>query len=265
MPEYPVFTIEIKNTQPVELLDLTGSLLSLADEYKRFVAAQPIPSAPEDIKLYIKDIHSGSIVTDLIAMAPAALPFVEHAKVIVTFAKYLKTGIEYLLGRDPAAQRPSLTKQNLNNLSTFLEPIAKDGASQMNCHTTINGDVNYIFNVNSVEANAIQNRAKKEMDSLKEPVVGIKEKVVLYWYQARNDPRSQVGDRAIIESIGPLPVKTIFHTDAIKAEMLYVTENPFRTAYIVDVQVDTINDKPVIYKVLHVHERFERPMDQDGN
>lgn len=33
-------TIEIKNTEPVELMDLTHSLNSLADEYKKFLISE---------------------------------------------------------------------------------------------------------------------------------------------------------------------------------------------------------------------------------
>jgi hypothetical protein len=36
-------------------------------------------------------------------------------------------------------------------------------------------------------------------------------------------------------------------------------ENPFRMAYIVDVAVETINGRPVVYNVLAVHEKLERP------
>jgi len=261
--EYPVLTIEIKNKEPVELLDLTNSLLSLSDEYKRFMMQADISVVPEGIKLYIKEIRTGSIITDIIAMAPAALPFLEHAKTVVTFATYFRTSIEYLLGKT-VDKKPLLTKQNLNNIASFLEPIAKDSASQVNSHVTINGNITNIFNYNSVEANAIQNRAKKDIESLKEPVIGIKEKVLLYWYQARNDPGSKVGDRALIESIHKTPVKAIFLNDAIKAQMLYVPENPFRSAYIVDVQVDTINERPALYKILQVHERFDRPPETDS-
>lgn len=36
-----------------------------------------------------------------------------------------------------------------------------------------------------------------EINLMKEPISGIKEKVLLHWYQARNDPKSKAGDKAI--------------------------------------------------------------------
>jgi hypothetical protein len=51
MVEEYKFTIEIKNTKPVELIDLTNSLLSLADEYKRYLVSQSGPTLADEIKL----------------------------------------------------------------------------------------------------------------------------------------------------------------------------------------------------------------------
>lgn len=92
---------------------------------------------------------------------------------------------------------------------------------------------------------------------MKEPITGIKEKVVLYWYQARNDPKSQAGDHAIIESISPGPVKAVVDEET-KSKMLSGPENPFQLGYLVDVEVETINSKPSIYKVLNIHEKFDK-------
>jgi hypothetical protein len=111
--------------------------------------------------------------------------------------------------------------------------------------------------VASNDANALQNKLRKKIETLKEPVTGLKEKVVLYWYQARNDPKSQAGDRAIIESISKGPVRTVVNENT-KSEMLSGPENPFQLAYLVDVEVETINSKPSIYKVSNLHEKFNK-------
>src|SRR3712207_2028165 len=50
-------TVKIENKRPVELTDLTESLLSLGDEYKRFVAAHPDLSGTQNVRLYIKEIR----------------------------------------------------------------------------------------------------------------------------------------------------------------------------------------------------------------
>jgi len=248
-------TVEIKNSQPVELVDLTNSLLGLADEYKRFLVLRDGPVAAEQIKLYVKEIRTGSIITELIAIAPGALPFIEYAITIIDFSTFLNSVMNFFLGK--TNKSPEIDKRSYENFSKFLEPVAKDGGSQLNCHTTINGDVNVFLNIASNGANALQNKFRKEIELINEPITGLKEKVVLYWYQARNDPKSRAGDRAIIESISKGPVKATI-AEGIKSEMLTGPENPFQLAYLVDVEVETINDKPSVYKVSKVHEKFEK-------
>lgn len=255
-PESAVFTVEIQNQQPVELIDLTNSLLSLADEYRRFSGRQDVADV-EDVRLYIKEIRAGSIIADIVALTQNVLPYVGYATSVINFSIYLTKAYDFLIGR--AASKPTeLQKVNYENLSSFVEPVAKDNASQLNCHVTINGNVTQQITINSLEANAVQNRAKREISLMKESIIGIKEKELLYWYQARNDPKSKAGDKAVIESIQASPVKVIFNNDEVKSQMIY-GENPFTSAYVVDVEVGTIKGKPTIYKILNVHERIERP------
>jgi hypothetical protein len=89
-----------------------------------------------------------------------------------------------------------------------------------------------------MKANAIQNAIRREMDALKEPVTGFHEKVLMYWHQAKNDPQSTTGDKAIIECISTSPAKAVnSQTKARRRKLLSSSENPFRLAYVVDVAV----------------------------
>jgi hypothetical protein len=244
---------EIKKDKPVELIDLTNSLFGVADEYRRFLIKEGGPPAAEEIKLYVKKISSSNIVAELITASPGLLPIISYAKNISDFSKYLKMCIDFCLGK--ITKDPELEKNNYENINNIIEPVAKDKASQLNCSTIINGDVNFTFNVNSIEANAIQNDIRKRLESMKEPLTGTHKKVLLYWYQARNDPKSAAGDRAIIESIYMVPVKVIMDEE-IKADMLAGKDNPFKMGYIVDVEIQTIKGRPAIYKITRVYEKI---------
>jgi hypothetical protein len=99
----------------------------------------------------------------------------------------------------------------------------------------------------------------REIGMLREPVTGVHRNVVLSWYQAKKDMASHTGDRIIIESISLSPVKVLFDNDISKTQMLLGSDNPFLSAFRVDVAVETVNGKPVLYKILNVHERIEIP------
>ncbi len=252
-------TIEIKNKRPIELIDLTESLLSVGDEYKRFIAANPEFADSPGLKLYVKEIRAGSIVTELMALAPLALPFIHESKNLVEFAKYLKTTYEYFAGK--GKETPALIeKASYNNFTKIIETTAKDSGSQLVVNAFEGGQVVVNFNLNSTEANAAQNTIRRALEEMREPETRIHNQVLLYWYQARGDVKSNAGDKGIIESISAAPVKVVFENEKIKALMLLESgENPFRSVYIVDVFVETVTGKPALYKVSAFHERLDKP------
>ena len=55
------------------------------------------------------------------------------------------------------------------------------------------------FTINSTEANAIQNEISRKIEQLDEPEDHIHRRKIMYWYQAKFDPDSETGNRAIIE------------------------------------------------------------------
>jgi len=256
-----ILTIEYKNQQPVELTDLTSSLTAISNQYKRFVKSHALinPEEGVDVKLYIKEMKSGSIIADLIDQSYWILPLLSDTNTLYEFGKSLKDIIDYLLGN--FQQKPELTKQEYHDIAAIVEPIAKDNASQINVSTTNNiGEVHYHLHLNSQESNAIQNKASKEIEALLEPKSREQRGVVLYWYQARGGDlhSTPAGDRAIIESISNKPVKVFFAEEHLKGAMVLSENNPFTYAYLVDVSVETINGSPILYRVTALHDRIER-------
>jgi len=261
--ENTVLTVEINNKRPIELVDLTSSFLSLGEEYKRFVSLHPEFSEAPDVRLFIKEIRTGSVKADLMALATStvamAAPLFSDANSVIGFAKHLKSAYDYFLGKKE--DKPALHNTEYGNRSNIIEPIAKDRGSQINFITQNDNRTNvYLeFNLNSHEANEAQNLITRERLQLKAPETQPHTKKVLYWYQAKNDLFSKTGDRGIIESISPSPVKIEFEDEAAKDAMLHGRQNPFLTGYVVDVSVETIQGRPVLYKVLRYHGQVEPP------
>jgi hypothetical protein len=248
--------VEIKNHYPVELLDLTQSFYSFAKEYEGYANSEFEGADRRGTKLFVKEIRTGSIITELIPHASGLLPLLSEANTVLGFAKHLKSVIDRL--RKPShGELPAISKTTLTNINSIVDPVAKDSASQINVHTEINNYAPVYISINSQEANAIQNQVRAELEHLRSPVVGLHTKVLMYWWQTRNDT-SQTGDRAIIESISSRPVKVIFDSEQIKADILALEDNLFKHAFIVDVVVETIEGKAALYKVVKVHEQMER-------
>lgn len=245
--------IELLNRRPVELLDLTASFNGLGQEYLRYIQAEHPEDAASDVRLYVQEIRPGSILASLAAISPQLMQGVSYANSVVSFAKHLKGAYDHLTGIKDLP-KVDLSKPALQNLAQIVEPVAKDAGSQLNIGT-VNGNV--VFNINSQEANAAQNTINRLLRQ-EPPSSTIHEKVLLYWYQARAEAGNRAGDKGIIESISPEPVRVICATDDVKRQMVLSAANPFKEAFVVDVVVETMRAKPALYKIIRLHDRFER-------
>lgn len=250
----PDLKFEIKNVKPIELIDLTNSLLALGNEYQNFISKQHPEAMASDVKLYINEVRSGSVIALLTAMTPQLMDGFNYVNTVVDFAGFLKSSFA-LLSNGQANKNSELSPATLSNLSQIVEPVAKDSGAQLNIGT-LNVTGNVYLSVPSKEANVIQNQISHIDRERRTKTHGLHEKVLLHWFQARKDTDSRFGDKAIIEAISPNPVKVICANDELKARMVLSDKNPFNEAFIVDVIADTLNEKIVLYKIVEVHERF---------
>lgn len=254
--------IELQNIRPLELVEMADCLLSAGAEYQRYVAENEGASAAEEVKLFVREVRQGSAIFEVFAACWNVFPqVVEHGRTLLGFLVELKKTVGYLKREEATVRPPRLDKRRLERISRMVQPTAKDNpGAQINIYCVEKGGrIADTLNVNMMDANLIQNSARREMDALREPVAGYHENAVLYFFQTRDDTRSETGDKAVIERLARTPVRTKFATEEAKARVLGIEENIFRNGFVVDVRVETIDEKPVLYTVLRVHEVIPRP------
>jgi len=239
--------IKLQHSKPVELSDFSLAFMAIAREFSQFSNSSEF-GVPQS-KLYISTIERGSIVADLLAIASQGTVFTDQANSIVEFGASLKSFFSYFKGE--TEEKPEFDKRKLDNLHDFLEPVAKDHQANW---IIIAGDNNTLM-INSQEANAIQNSMTRERKLLSEPVAGEHRQVALIFKQTRNDPG--VGNKAVIESISKNLVRTVFAEGLDFEGTLLGDSNPLTGVYSLDVRVETVDDKPVLYKILRVHGRLD--------
>lgn len=250
--------IHIKDTQPMELLDLTGSLVALNSQYVSYLKRHAGDNIRSEAKLYVKEIRHGSVIVELVdTMAVAVLPFMENANTIIGFVEYCKAAIGYFLGKSD--DNPGLTVSDCRDFGNIVNPIAADNGAVINIGTYINGDVKVELTTNSMESNAIQNAVRKEIKRLSVlEQTDMHKNVLMTWQQASSDIRNNAKNRGVIDSIIPgRAMKVLFEDDDVKRKMLYGEDNPLTSVYVVDVKVETSQNKPVAYRIVKLHETFE--------
>lgn len=250
--------VEINNKKPLELLDLTKSLVALANQFNSYVSKE---GESKEAKLFVKEIKTGSVILELVEFTSAAiLPFAENVNTVVGFADFLKKAYNFLLGK--SKDKPTeFTHNDYRDLSQILNPIATDSASQINISTAIHGDVNLYLKIDSTEANAAQNIIEKLDKELKRAQIteGIRTKVLLTLFQTRADTKATVGNKGTIEDITTKPLNLIFDTEEINKQMLHDENiNPNDKIFVVDVELQHVGGKLAAYKIIKFHQIFDK-------
>lgn len=248
--------VTISNTRPVELIDFGKSFEALGQLYEDFVHDNGFESAPGNARLYVVDVHRGSIVAELKGILDQASFVLDHVEVLAAFMANIHDLIEFFRSQSLNSPKEKLpSRAEAQRISQVFEPVAKDGGSQISFVVSGNTapvTIKHIV-VNSERANAVQNNARRYLGPTV-PDSGRFNNEVLYLEQMRGNSRTSVGDRGVIERYSAKPVKLIFMSPAVKAEIVDKPRNPFRTTYLVDGEVSTARGQPALYKIYEVHE-----------
>lgn len=249
--------VTINNKTPVVLVDLTMALLGVGEQFARFIESETNEQVQAGSELYVKEVRSGSIVLELVAQAIPVVPLLWVGGSLSEWVGYAKNVIDWLNG-NLAKPPKDITKNDLRQWNTILEPVAKDHGSQMNFSVSNGGVIVQNFFINSHEANIAQNQIRRELVKMDEPEDHVQRKRVMTWYQTKFDDESPTGDRAVIETITKAPVKVVFENNAVKKAMLSgdkkFGKQWHELAYIVDVRVQTIRGVPKVYTVLDFYD-----------
>lgn len=251
---------EIKNIKPVSAEDYASALLAVADEYQQFLSLHYSVAEVPTSKLFVSGVENGSIISTLTPAIAGTLPLIGSIQTVMDYAEYLAALVDWTLGktlRPPVADE----RKTLKNVGNIVKPTVHDQGAQMNIGSmTFNGAVSVAVNIGSQDAERVSAFVRHRLESLRESKPsGLKESVLLYWFQTRNAVNNKAGDRAMIDSIWSEPVNVRFATDELKRMMVLEADNPYQHGYIVDVNVMTVNDKPVLYQVERLLDVIDLP------
>lgn len=124
-PEEATLTYTFENTRPVELLDLTNSLLAIGEQYRSFIRRQGETLVEDDYRLYVREIRTGSIIVDLISLAAQPQMLGPVAPFLVQFTNELAEWFEFFKGvkdaKDIKELLTSSSKRDLQQVSQIVE------------------------------------------------------------------------------------------------------------------------------------------------
>jgi len=186
----------------MELTRLIESLSALAASFARYADRNELAINGDDVRLYVKEIRSGSTVVELVALAKTVPMVIEQARSIIDFARFLSETIRYFRG-EVAAPPAETTTKDAQDLKQLVSPVVADPKASLEILAKDNSTVNVTVNISSNDANAVQNRAANFVAHRAAPVTGVHRQMLFYWYQARDQRAAKAGDMGIIEAISP--------------------------------------------------------------
>ncbi len=259
MEDESVLRIEFKNSKPIELVDLTTSFTALAESFKDYANLHTADPRADNMRLFVKEIRSGSVIADLIAVAEQAQFITEHIEVFAGFVASTNDLVNYFLGRSDTRKAIEPSQRQAKQTAQFLEPVAKDFGSQLNMNVMNGAVVNVYqsFNINGIEANAVQNGVHRFLGP-QLPATKIFTDQLMVLEQVKNSLVSKSGDRGVIEAIHPRPVKLQFSSELAKRAVLELHENPLQCVFQVNVEVRSVGGRPALYRIIEVTDIIHR-------
>lgn len=250
--------IHIEHSKPIEIGEFVSSLNAIGSLFSTFAQRHGESKELSQAKLYVEKIEEGCIDIILVEKIMAGLiPFAENMNIILDFSSYLKKVLDYFTGG--IGQKPSLGLQEAKDLKDLLTITAGDNQGETSVGAIVKENKGVVYNnctFNFQESNSAQNQLEREIEIRKEscPSDEVYVRQLMTIYQMRSDMRTDIGNKAIIDSISKKKVGVVFETDELKERILYSDENPTKKAFLVDVVVQTVNGKLAAYKVMALHD-----------
>lgn len=263
--------------RPVELIQLTLALQGFARDYRRYandvIREKGGRVSDDDIRLYVTDIHRGSILAELASAVPvlgAFMPLIDVSPLFTGYVQFLGETISYLRA---LASKPDVKPSDVNTtkaaaqaVSDIVAVVANQPGSSLHfaakATDTGGASLTYELHYNSEEAAEAQRGALIAQKVLDYRGGADYENVLLYFQRTSTDLAKADGrtdDKAVVNSISPkaLPVHFASALDAAMVNDMKADpkQNPFKAAFRVDVNVETDRNRvPRFYRVVHIHE-----------
>lgn len=252
--------IVIANQDPIDLIDFTASLTAMARVHEARLKATNPKIDVDETRLLIVDVRKGSVVLELLPVLAPIISTVEFTNTAVAFVEHL--GRAFAVLKRPGGRIEDPTTAQLKNLGNAVQVIANDSAGELKIAAKYkNGAVIQEFLVTKREAQQISENASEQRREIEEKGSAEHRRVLMRLHQTSAENLKidkRTAEKGIVERIDGTPRPLIYASDLagqrIKDEILKADGNPFQKGFIVDLDVETVNGSPRVYRIVEVHD-----------
>lgn len=217
--------------------------------------------------LYVREVYEGSIVAHLVPSIPDMIGYMDNASIGLGFGAMFSGRIRRLVtGR--WLEKP--VKSDLKPVVDTLLAVATDPDGSATLETVI---LNEDGEKRQLVATFTTSEARRAIQTVEdqrreiETTKGADDRRVLMVFERPGRSAAKAGkatgERAVIEAIGPKPLGLIYASDLAQRRIKdsFRTENVFQQGFVVDVNLETRNGRPVAYRVTELHDVIDLPDD----
>lgn len=205
----------------------------------------------------ISEVRKGSMIFDLIQLANDVLPFLEFINALPEFITNLKKCKTTLLSSDKN-QKKDLKVDHVETVQN-MSNIVLNGGKNSSLTLQINGNIynNCTINIDANEARDLKKETEKFLESQKNTTLQINnndkimKNVLIYFTQTNT--QSDKADKAICEKISKKPIRIFIADKELKKKIL---ENPYAYNFVVNLEVQYKEDKPILYVIQDCLDKF---------
>lgn len=263
---YLTLTLDLK--EPVEIEEFAKVFAGLGGMFDDFLK-QEHPEMRGTANLYVRRVRDGSIVADLVPSIPDMIGYMDNILIVLGFGSLFSKRVRgFVMG----TWMEKASKSQLSHVTDMLTAIATDPNGSAKIETVAlreNGEEReLVAKFTSQEARAAVQTIEDQRRSL-DAKEGVDEPMALLTFERPAKSVAGVGKRtgekAVIEKISTKPLPVIYASDmaqrSIKAA--FQSENVFKQGFVVDVNVERRNGKPIAYRIMNLHQIIDLPDEED--
>lgn len=262
----PYIRLRLEVPEAIELGNFVSAFTSLAGEYDRYMRGHHPATAP-DASLFVSEVRKGSIEAILIPMLatlPAVVDNMSQVLTVEDFVRRYGARLSRFLRPTPAP-REDTTKSELKDFAEQVAAIASVPGSNIEIAAIEikDGDhkVKAAIKFNTTQAREIEENVAVANKALEHRSRADHSRVLMVF--TRSDVTTvavgkSTGERVKIESLSDRSLPLIYASELaeeqIKHEITEAEDNVFKKGFVVDVNVESRQGRPVAYRVTHLHQ-----------
>lgn len=268
--------VKLDTRDPIEVGDFVAAFTSVARQYEQYMR-EARPDLAAEARVYVREVRAGCIEAELVPLLVAGFAHVMSAMDKITivdgFARFYSARIAPYFNK--GGRLPDASKSDLKDFMGAVAAIANDpdGSATLSTVTYEDGErsVRAALTFDTRQARAAEIELTAHRLEIEHTTQADHSRVLMTFVQSNiksPTPNRRTGEQVLITSIHPKALPIVYAAELaeqrIKHEIKESPENVFLKGFVVDVNVEMRNSRPVAFRVTHVHDVIDLPGEGEG-